>query len=238
MLAARDRTDLDTPGNRTNADLHMAEDLKTTGNLFVILGELDIDLITEKDGMRPRRTANSNKHRRSREADVFSKQEFGTSEQDARAGPGLSRPRNPAHFMLSKMLTKREREVTALILRVKVNGVDVFNPQTGGVISDDADGIACWFIDALGADDPYSGAQDDAEGRDRPRGLGHAAQGRRECERGQRICFWPEQRAALGSGNHHRWQLIGSGFCGTTVPYRRTTTCTTSRSSGRCAVTG
>ena len=93
---------------RMNADLHMAEDLKNTGkgNLFVIFGEPDIDLITEKDGK----------------------------------------------------------------LRVKVNGVDVFKPQTGEVISDGADGIACWFIDTdyneesffvrhayfLGANDPYS----------------------------------------------------------------------------------
>jgi adenine-specific DNA-methyltransferase len=37
---------------RMNADLHMAEDLKNTGkgNLFVIFGEPDIELITEKDG--------------------------------------------------------------------------------------------------------------------------------------------------------------------------------------------
>ncbi len=92
---------------RMNADLHMAEDLKTTdkGNLFVIFGEPDIDLITEKDGK----------------------------------------------------------------LRVKVKGVDVFKPQTGEVVSDNADGIACWFIDTdyneesffvrhayfLGANDPY-----------------------------------------------------------------------------------
>jgi adenine-specific DNA-methyltransferase len=54
-------------------------------------------------------------------------------------------------------------------VRVKVNGVDVFKPQTGEVISDGADGIACWFIDTdyneesffvrqayfLGANDPY-----------------------------------------------------------------------------------
>src|SRR6185503_11340589 len=54
-------------------------------------------------------------------------------------------------------------------LRVKVNGVDVFKPQTGEVISDGAEGIACWFIDTdyneesffvrhayfLGANDPY-----------------------------------------------------------------------------------
>ena len=32
-------------------------------------------------------------------------------------------------------------------LRVKVNGVDVFKPQTGEVVSDGADGIACWMID-------------------------------------------------------------------------------------------
>jgi adenine-specific DNA-methyltransferase len=93
---------------RMNADLHMAEDLKNTGkgNLFVIFGEPDIDLLPEKDGR----------------------------------------------------------------LRVKVNGVDVFHPNTGEVRSDGAEGIACWFIDTdyneesffvrhayfLGANDPYS----------------------------------------------------------------------------------
>jgi adenine-specific DNA-methyltransferase len=55
-------------------------------------------------------------------------------------------------------------------VRVRVNGVDVFKPQSGEVISDSADGIACWFIDTdyneesffvrhayfLGANDPYS----------------------------------------------------------------------------------
>ena len=55
-------------------------------------------------------------------------------------------------------------------VRVKVNGVDVFKPQTGEVVSHGADGIACWFIDTdyneesffvrhayfLGANDPYS----------------------------------------------------------------------------------
>ena len=55
-------------------------------------------------------------------------------------------------------------------LRVKVNGVDVFDPSTGDVRSDGADGIACWFIDTdyneesffvrhayfLGQNDPYS----------------------------------------------------------------------------------
>ena len=93
---------------RMNADLHMADELKNTGkgNLFVIFGEPDIDILEEKEGK----------------------------------------------------------------VRVKVNGVDVFKPQTGEVISDGADGIACWFIDTdyneesffvrhayfLGANDPYS----------------------------------------------------------------------------------
>ena len=58
-------------------------------------------------------------------------------------------------------------------LRVKVNGVDVFKPQTGEVISDNADGIACWFVDTdyngesffvrhayfTGADEPYEKLQ-------------------------------------------------------------------------------
>ncbi len=92
---------------RMNADLHMADDLKNTGkgNLFVIFGEPDIDVLDAEDGQ----------------------------------------------------------------IRVKVNGVDVFHPNTGEIRSDNADGIACWFIDTdyneesffvrhayfLGANDPY-----------------------------------------------------------------------------------
>jgi adenine-specific DNA-methyltransferase len=34
------------------------------------------------------------------------------------------------------------------MIRVKVNGVDVFHPNTGEVRSDGPDGIACWFIDS------------------------------------------------------------------------------------------
>jgi adenine-specific DNA-methyltransferase len=94
-----------------NADLHMADDLKNTGkgNLFVIFGEPDIDIL-------------------------------------------------PAGS-----------EGVAGQIRVKINGVDVFHPNTGEVRSDGADGIACWFIDTdyneesffvrhayfLGANDPY-----------------------------------------------------------------------------------
>jgi len=92
---------------RMNADLHMADDLKNTGkgNLFVIFGEPDIDILDAEDGQ----------------------------------------------------------------IQVKINGVDVFHPNTGEVRSDGAEGIACWFIDTdyneesffvrqayfLGANDPY-----------------------------------------------------------------------------------
>ena len=54
-------------------------------------------------------------------------------------------------------------------LRVRVKGIDVFDPNTGEIRSDDTDGIAAWFIDTdydeesffvrhayfLGANDPY-----------------------------------------------------------------------------------
>ena len=92
---------------RMNADLHMAGDLRNTGkgNLFVVFGEPDIDIVEADDGQ----------------------------------------------------------------IKVKVNGVDVFHPNTGEIRSDGADGIACWFIDTdyneesffvrhayfLGANNPY-----------------------------------------------------------------------------------
>ena len=111
---------------RMNADLHMAEDLKNTGkgNLFVIFGEPDIDILSP-DG-------------KSLKVVVAGRDTFPVA-----AGAKLV---------------------------IKVNGVDVFKPQTGEVISDGADGIACWFIDTdyneesffvrhayfLGANDPYS----------------------------------------------------------------------------------
>ena len=54
-------------------------------------------------------------------------------------------------------------------IKVKINGVDVFDPSSGEVRSGTTDGIACWFIDTdyneerffvrhayfLGAGDPY-----------------------------------------------------------------------------------
>jgi adenine-specific DNA-methyltransferase len=56
-----------------------------------------------------------------------------------------------------------------LQIRVKVHGVDIFDPSTGEVRSDDTDKIACWFVDTdyngesffvrhayfLGQNDPY-----------------------------------------------------------------------------------
>ena len=92
---------------RMNADLHMAGELKNTGkgNLFVIFGEPDIEILDAPDNQ----------------------------------------------------------------IQMKVNGVDVFHPNTGEVRSDGPEGIACWFIDTdyneesffvrhayfLGANDPY-----------------------------------------------------------------------------------
>ena len=92
---------------RMNPDLHMADELKNTGkgNLFVIFGEPDIDIVSDDDGQ----------------------------------------------------------------LRVKVNGVDVYDPHTGDIRSNDVRDIAAWFIDTdyneesffvrhayfLGANDPY-----------------------------------------------------------------------------------
>ena len=88
---------------RMNADLHMAEDLKNTGkgNLFVIFGEPDIDILSP-DGKSLKVVTN------------------GRETYPVAAGEKLV---------------------------IKVKGVDVFKPQTGEVISDEADGIACWFID-------------------------------------------------------------------------------------------
>ena len=110
---------------RMNADLHMAEDLKNTGkgNLFVIFGEPDIDILDPH-------------------------------------GKSLATTVN-GHTVY------QVPDGTEIV--VKVNGVDVFHPNTGEVRSDGPDGIACWFIDTdyneesffvrhayfLGANDPY-----------------------------------------------------------------------------------
>ena len=108
--------DLSFPGMplikaRMNADLHMAGELKSTGagNLFVVFGEPQIEIVEEGD-----------------------------------------------------------------MRRVKILGMDVFNPQTGKVTSSEAKDIACWFVDTnyneesffvrqayfLGQKDPYQALRD------------------------------------------------------------------------------
>ena len=88
----------------------------------------------------------------------------GGTRQDARRAQTLAaiQTLTPADFPLS-LTTNHYAQIT-------VHGVDVFKPQTGEVVSDNADGIACWFIDTdyngesffvrhayfLGANDPYS----------------------------------------------------------------------------------
>ena len=58
--------------------------------------------------------------------------------------------------------------------RVRIRGVDIFNPQTGRVTSSEAKDIACWFVDTeyneesffvrqayfLGQKDPYQALRD------------------------------------------------------------------------------
>ena len=70
---------------RMNPDLHMADELKNTGNgnLFVIFGEPDIDILDADDGQ----------------------------------------------------------------IKVQINGVDVFVPNSGDMRSDEPNKIPCWFID-------------------------------------------------------------------------------------------
>ena len=73
-------------------------------------------------------------------------------------------------------------------LRVKVNGVDVFDPNTGDIRSSDTKGIAAWFVDTdynegkllrpprlfPGRGRPLQIAQDRPPGRDRRGRLGDA----------------------------------------------------------------
>ena len=73
---------------------------------------------------------------------------------------------------------------------MRINGVDVFHPNTGEVRSDGAEGIACWFVDTdyneesffvrhayfLGANDPYKALKTTLKAEIDPRCLGHAEQ--------------------------------------------------------------
>ena len=87
----------------------------------------------------------------------------GRSRTDAQRSKALAalKDLSPADFPLS-LTTDHWAQVT-------VHGVDVFHPNTGEIRSDNADGIACWFVDTdynnesffvrhayfLGANDPY-----------------------------------------------------------------------------------
>ena len=87
----------------------------------------------------------------------------GRSRPDAQRSKALAalKDLSPADFPLS-LTTDHWSQVT-------VNGVDVFHPNSGEIRSDNADGIACWFVDTdyneesffvrhayfLGANDPY-----------------------------------------------------------------------------------
>ena len=73
-------------------------------------------------------------------------------------------------------------------LQVRIEGVDIYDPSTGQVRSDDTDGIACWFIDTdlrrgellrtpcllPGRQRPVQSPQDYPQGRDRRRTPGRA----------------------------------------------------------------
>ena len=132
---------------RMNADLHMADDLKNTGkgNLFVIFGEPDIDIL-----------------------DATASKEAAASAETAastEAVPSIEGRSRGAEGAPSVEGGDEQGEY----IQVRINGVDVFHPNTGEVRSDGPDGIACWFIDTdydeesffvrhayfLGANDPY-----------------------------------------------------------------------------------
>ena len=147
---------------RMNADLHMAGDLKNTGkgNLFVIFGEPDIEIIpvfaTSEAGSLPK----------------DSLQQDGQSDSDGQPTPENSTTATQeSHSASAASDTKPDTAggTEPEMIQVRVRGVDVFHPNTGEIRSDDTDGIACWFIDTdyneesffvrhayfLGANDPY-----------------------------------------------------------------------------------
>ena len=144
---------------RMNADLHMAGDLKNTGkgNLFVIFGEPDIEIIpvfaTSETGSLPK----------------DSPQQDGQSDSDGQPTPEGSTTATQESLSASDIKPDTAGDGKPEMIQVRVRGVDVFHPNTGEIRSDDTDGIACWFIDTdyneesffvrhayfLGANDPY-----------------------------------------------------------------------------------
>ncbi|HIE0040735.1 TPA: hypothetical protein ACXI7F_003145 [Pseudomonas aeruginosa] len=170
---------------RMNADLHMAEDLKNTGkgNLFVIFGEPDVMIweggskaVSDELVAIANRTPQLNeKIHELRDRLTALKKESKVSKERPTKDDGADTIKlkiDDAERALARDLKFKEYapEIPPANYVVEVRGVDVFKPQTGEVISDGADGIACWFIDTdyneesffvrhayfLGANDPYS----------------------------------------------------------------------------------
>ncbi len=156
---------------RMNADLHMADDLKNTGkgNLFVIFGEPDITVasgqwvvarngkpianyehIKELSGLGSLEAINQ--AGRAGLSNLVKISGGGKVRPDESGAPGggggADAPRTQALATLQS-LTDADFPLALTTdhqAQVTVHGVDVFHPNTGEVISDNADGIACWFI--------------------------------------------------------------------------------------------
>ncbi|MBK8039830.1 MAG: site-specific DNA-methyltransferase [Verrucomicrobiaceae bacterium] len=179
---------------RMNADLHMAEDLKNTGkgNLFVIFGEPDVMIweggskaidaeLAEVAERTPTLSAKLEtltvklKLLKKSKAAKDAEEAKGTKEEAVKA----DKERDDVKRLIDETERQIDRDNRFTLnapkipngkLVIEVKGVDVFKPQTGEVISNGADGIACWFIDTdyneesffvrhayfLGANDPYS----------------------------------------------------------------------------------
>ena len=150
---------------RMNADLHMAGELKNTGNgnLFVIFGEPDVAVAGGQWLVTSNGRMIANFEHVKELSGLGSLEEINGSWPNAQLTQTLAAVQNlkTSDFPLS--LT------TGHWLQATVNGVDVFHPNTGEVRSDGPEGIACWFIDTdynqesffvrhayfLGAGDPY-----------------------------------------------------------------------------------
>ena len=161
-----------------NADLHMAADLSNTGkgNLFVIFGEPDITvasglwLVTSKGEKIANYEQVKELSRLGGLEEINRVGRDGLSDycsdstgEDAQRSQTLTAIQNLTDADFPLALT------TGHWTQVTVHGVDVFHPNTGEIRSDNADGIACWFIDTdynaesffvrhayfLGANDPY-----------------------------------------------------------------------------------
>jgi adenine-specific DNA-methyltransferase len=141
---------------RMNADLHMAGDLANTGkgNLFVVFGEPDIDFYVEGSQKLNDELLLRTQHL---EQIALRRKKGKISADDRKTLDRYTRFR------------KQAEQIEKGNVFIELRGVDVFDPSTGEVRSDSADGIACWMIDDdyneenffvrhayfLGQNDPY-----------------------------------------------------------------------------------